>query len=800
MCFANLYDLLVQALPRDISRDEMEKALAEYLRDSTSYGVNSLASALRQWPRLNWQAYLANYPDVKNARREGAQHFVNCGIYEGRKLFSRNKFYKPGPADAPKISVIITSFNNIAFLENCIASVTGQTLKDIEIIIVDDASTDGSAATIHKLAAADSRIKAILLDRNQSAHMVRKTGVAIASGNYIMFLDSDDSYNPDACETAWNNIVKGYDIVSFNVNVINNSSLTTKEFNDRTFIYNYLQPGVYEGRDLINMAYNQRIIPHFMWNKIFERNLLQYSFKKLSDAYLNIYEDMYALLAVFHNARNMLKIDSKLVNYNFGSGITTTRNIKILTGDIYAQTAILPHVADLCSRLNLHEQFYEFKRCIATWSFENISLLPASKSALYVEGLVERFGILYTATSLMRCFFDNRKEITRILPWVNADIVSPGTCIERIGIMAGGKISVARQALIKDIYSVLAQKGFKVRLFLDSEGGHIPGITSRHLNITADGPEEIECAMSQLWQSVNQSKIDVMIFLNALEPTLLWHALLLKLSGIRCIAFYPYNFNYEIISKGRSYLHTSLLACLRCLDKVICIDNYSKIYFRAQGVDADSLHEISNIETTQKRYNNKYILAIYPEESSLANFKDCLEVLAEVLKLQPDARMLVLMSLQNREEKQRIQSLIWTTGMQSYVDMEIHSIRLEQYLPDAAVLFTTDMLPGISLNLALAAGLPVVLYKQRAVKSRGRVSVFVDGQLKEAATAIASYLDQKVVLPSSEKVCYNLHYLDVFPDILLNIGAQSRLDRFRREDFQHVLRSISDYAALSKGR
>ncbi len=99
-----------------------------------------------------------------------------------------------------KLTVIIPVYNTKRYLEQCVASVTGQSLQDIEILLVDDGSTDGSGALCDVLAERDNRIR-VVHKENGGAASARNLGIEKAVGEYIMFLDSDDWLDTDAAET-----------------------------------------------------------------------------------------------------------------------------------------------------------------------------------------------------------------------------------------------------------------------------------------------------------------------------------------------------------------------------------------------------------------------------------------------------------------------------------------------------------------------------------------------------------------------------------------------------------------------
>jgi glycosyltransferase involved in cell wall biosynthesis len=105
-----------------------------------------------------------------------------------------------------KLSIIVTTFNIDKYIEKCLASICEQTLKDIEIIVVDDASTDNTKNIIESYAKHDSRIKTIFFEKNTIGGVASaaNAGLEIATGTYIGFADGDDWYEPDMFEKLYN--------------------------------------------------------------------------------------------------------------------------------------------------------------------------------------------------------------------------------------------------------------------------------------------------------------------------------------------------------------------------------------------------------------------------------------------------------------------------------------------------------------------------------------------------------------------------------------------------------------------
>ncbi len=113
----------------------------------------------------------------------------------------------------PKVSVIVPCYNVAPYLERCLDSLLGQTLRDIEIICVDDKSTDNSLEILNKYAEQDKRITVIAHEQNSGVSTARNNGMAAAKGEYLGFVDPDDYVDLDFYEKLYSKAVEtGADI------------------------------------------------------------------------------------------------------------------------------------------------------------------------------------------------------------------------------------------------------------------------------------------------------------------------------------------------------------------------------------------------------------------------------------------------------------------------------------------------------------------------------------------------------------------------------------------------------------
>lgn len=127
----------------------------------------------------------------------------------------------------PEVSVIIPVYNNDRFVERCVRSVMEQSFCDLEVIAVDDGSTDGSGRILERLAGEDSRIR-LIRQENRGVSEARNRGLAEASGTYLTFVDGDDYLAGDYIETLYrfarkngtDMVICGYTVADENGNTV----------------------------------------------------------------------------------------------------------------------------------------------------------------------------------------------------------------------------------------------------------------------------------------------------------------------------------------------------------------------------------------------------------------------------------------------------------------------------------------------------------------------------------------------------------------------------------------------------
>ena len=166
----------------------------------------------------------------------------------------------------PKVSIIVPVHNTERYLKACIDSLTAQTLNDIEIILVENCSTDNSLALCHEIAESDSRIKVLSIDKADLS-TARNEGVKVATGNYIGFVDSDDTVLPELFNDTYNIAVEhDLGIVCFALH---------KVFDDRADKYLYPEDGairLLSAKDMTVLNLTDKS-PAYVCTHLFKRSL-----------------------------------------------------------------------------------------------------------------------------------------------------------------------------------------------------------------------------------------------------------------------------------------------------------------------------------------------------------------------------------------------------------------------------------------------------------------------------------------------------------------------------------------------
>lgn len=214
----------------------------------------------------------------------------------------------------PKVSIIVPIYNSEKYMNKCIESILNQTLTEIEIILVNDGSTDNSGKIIDNYAKKDKRIK-VIHQENSGPSVARNKGINIAKGKYIGFVDSDDYIESTMYEELYKNANNR------NTEVAMCSYNEKHLYNEAEYVIkaNLDSGSIYEKEDIKNniistFSKNDNYGFYSLWNKIYLREWLLKSNLEL-DVNRDHGEDWWFNINVFSKLRSFVYIDKALYNY-----------------------------------------------------------------------------------------------------------------------------------------------------------------------------------------------------------------------------------------------------------------------------------------------------------------------------------------------------------------------------------------------------------------------------------------------------------------------------------------------------
>lgn len=216
-------------------------------------------------------------------------------------------------AQSPEVSVIIPAHNAESFLGQCIESVLGQTLEDLELIIVNDGSTDDTFAIAEEYAAKDERVTAICQE-NQFAGVARNNGMARASGEYLYFLDADDFVDPSCLEF----LVRAAD--SSGADVVVARSKSYDNASGKEVLLDYTIAGLPTRELLFSEQVAPTLFQSFVgwpWDKLFRRSFIQGA--KLDFQELRSTNDAKFVYVAMAQARGLYCLDDYLVYHRINN-------------------------------------------------------------------------------------------------------------------------------------------------------------------------------------------------------------------------------------------------------------------------------------------------------------------------------------------------------------------------------------------------------------------------------------------------------------------------------------------------
>lgn len=234
--------------------------------------------------------------------------------------------------NVPKVSIIVPVYNVEEYLDQCVNSLINQSLKEIEIILVNDGSKDNSGNICDQFEAIDKRV-IVINQKNQGLSGARNTGLEFAHADYVVFLDSDDWLEHDTCEIAYNiAIQEKYDLVFWQmIKEYRNSSMealgifrSSKSFKGKEVknLHRRIAGPIGKEKEMPNLI--DSIAP--AWGKLYNLKLIKENNIKFIDTQIIGSEDIFFNFQYFYYLKSAFYLDKHLIHYRKDNVTSLTKS------------------------------------------------------------------------------------------------------------------------------------------------------------------------------------------------------------------------------------------------------------------------------------------------------------------------------------------------------------------------------------------------------------------------------------------------------------------------------------------
>lgn len=712
------------------------------------------------------------------------------------------------PITHPMFSFVVPVHNSEKTLKATLNSLLNQTLSNIEIICVDDCSSDNSAAILTEYAQADTRIRTITYTTNKTAHMARKDGVALASGDYILFCDADDTYHPQTCERLADICTtSNTDIIHFETAVIG----TDINMEDKKWIEQNTIPfmGALKGSDVFNACFRAHIYGYTLWNKAYKAALAKKAFAALDDDFLPRGQDLYAYFSLAYYAQSYQGIsESRFYQYHLGSGMDGTKTLTLKQFDSFTNlTKISTRIRNFLNTQN--EMPYDLDiwmdlnsrlvgDCINKW-YKKIA--DSDKGNAY-DKLIEKWPSWLIVDRVAQRYWENPAQLEK---WWNGSeaLSAPSKNIKTIGMyyhkLEGGGVEKTIQLLTK----LFMNMGYRVVLITDiqdtSDWIEVPEGVSRHYipdTVTLGSAAYITRAR-ELATIITEEHIDVLIH-HAWNTSLLpWDMMTAKTHGASFLVHCHGVFSYRELM-GESYF-SQIPKVLGLADGLVCLSKVdatfwsrfnSNVHIVNNPIDPTKLNQgVSDLSSNCVIWVGRLSPEKMPEEA--------LKAFSVVHDKIPNTRFRILGKASSDKQMEQLEKLTQTLGIEDAVEFCGFANDVAPTYLNAAVFVCTSECEGYPLALldALIYGVPIAMYELphlTVVENNPAIFSVPFGKSKELGEEIIQLLQSPELIKHAGKEARtyaeklaNFDFVSAWHDILKSL--QNKKEPLQITDAERIM-------------
>ena len=658
------------------------------------------------------------------------------------------------------VSVLIPVYNSAATLSDCLASVTGQTLEDIEIVCVDDGSDAATKAELQYCAANDKRIRVLTHEKNRGLLYARKTAIEAARGEYCMFLDSDDEYFPQACKRAYDAAKRtGADIVGFGTEVVFQPALSAAERKEVQKVAS-VYAGRLRGKEvfLSCFRYGMSECGWNVWNKLYKTEILQKAAKYLPEKKCTMYEDFAIYFMASYYAQSYYGFKEPLVRYSFGNGVSGTQ--KWTGAEQFRKSLDRKTVCDVIENFLrtekpkspvYREEFCSWERWMLRGILQKFTGECSLKEGAEVfEILCEAYTSERIVSELVQMYGDEKNG--RI-----AELVRGAAClaprrrkIRRVGFFYHRLYNGGVERVLSELIPLFSQWGYETVLFVEEETRldyPIPEECRRFVLPTSKdiGKKEYLRHAEGFARALREADCDVLLYQSTMSPWFLWDMLLAKAAGVFVAATLHELVSLPLLRARERKAFAARQRVLLLADGVQTLVRSDAAYLRAIGCNARFIPNPFVGKPRRVRPQGDNVVWVGRLEENQKRPEHALRIMEKLKSTCPSAHLYMVGTAESDEENERYRTLVRRLKLEENVTLCGFCKDPGKYYENSKAILMTSSYEtwGMVLCEAMRRGVPVVCYDMPYLETlrenRGCVRV-EQGNIAQAAQALSEVL------------------------------------------------------------
>lgn len=676
-----------------------------------------------------------NYPNGADERNSAARSFAYC----------------------PRVSFVVPAHNAEKTIRCTVESLLSQTYEDIEIIVVDDASTDSTSDILNEFEKADSRVRVLRYTVNKTASQARKDGVRLATGQFIMFCDADDCFVQDAAEIVVREMERDpVDVLHFGAVVKSHNAFAedVRWVEDHTLPYS----GRLEGSDVFEGCFRGELFGMTLWNKAYSAQLAKTAFEHIEDGAFPRGQDVYAFVVLSYFARSYRGLfENQLYEYNLGAGGDGTQLLSLAEFERFCalrfvSDAVLRFLENQKADKRYFDVWFSLRKqlirdCVFKWQQKILVELKGRGFDL----LASSWPVDIVCAEIAQRYW--RQPVECVQWWNESNLLlNSDRSIKTVALYYHRVGNGGVEDVVLRLAALWQGMGYRVVIILDSQSAEHSAFSEGDIVWRSIPNQGANASRGYAWRALGlaailkEEQVDALVY-NAWNTSLLpWDMLVARATGAAFVIHCHGVFSYRL-RMGETYFasmpwifaQANGIVCLGAADQAFWSQFNGNVLRTVNPIEPDRLEMgAASLSGDNVLWVGRLSEEKHPEEA--------LYIFKLVHELRPKAMLNILGKAESDEEDTQFAHLVKRLGLE-------HSVKLWGYQDDvtpaykeSSVFLCTSSSEGFSLALldAQIFGLPTVMYDLpylALVKGNQSIDSVPFGDREGAARAIVDLLD-----------------------------------------------------------